>query len=436
MMRLLLLATAAACCGAPLFHQSRFLAGPQGAPEGWKSWAARAEIAPRTFVDSIHSRGEPGSLAISGASNAAAYGGWERWVGGVVPGTWYRLTAWYRSQGVGYEPLQVLARLDWRRADGRRAGQPDYAWRTEPYGEWRRVTLEAPAPEQASAVVIQLYLGNAPQGTVWWDDIALEAIAAPGPRPVVVAALNYRPTGSKSPTENVARFLEAAERATPEPIDLLLLPEGITLVGTGKSYSEVAETIPGPTTTQLGEYARRRKAWVAAGIYEREGVAIYNTAVLVDREGRVAGKYRKVYLPREEIEGGLTPGNDYPVFQTDFGRVGIMICWDLQYADPARNLALGGAEIVLLPIWGGNEALPKARAIENQIFLAASGYDHPTYILDPEGNTLASAERGRAAIARLDLNRRYVDKWLGWMRGRFMKELRLDLPVRRPGFEP
>jgi predicted amidohydrolase len=144
------------------------------------------------------------------------------------------------------------------------------------------------------------------------------------------------------------------------------------------------------------------------------------------------GKYRKVYLPREEIEGGLTPGNDYPVFQTDFGKVGMMICWDVQYADPARNLALRGAELIFLPIWGGNETLGKARAIENQVFLVSSGYDYPTYVMDPSGEILSQAkENGKIATATIDLNRRYLDPWLGDMRDRFQKEVRLDVKVSR-----
>ena len=149
---------------------------------------------------------------------------------------------------------------------------------------------------------------------------------------------------------------------------------------------------------------------------------------LIDRKGNVAGKYRKVYLPREELEVGLTPGSDFPVFKTDFGKVGLMICWDVQYTDPARALALGGAELILLPIWGGDKVIGKARAMENHVYLAASGYDYPTYIMDPNGEILAEARnRGDVAHATVDLNRRYVDSWLGDMRGRFMKEVRLDL---------
>jgi predicted amidohydrolase len=392
---------------------------------GWSRWAAREEIAPRTFVSA-------GALAISGNSNAAAYGGWRKRLEGVEPGKWYRLTAHYRATAVPNEQLQVLARVDWLGGNARRTGQPDYAYRVEPAGgEWKRITLDAPAPQGAVALNVELYLQNAPLGTVWWDNLSFEAIYTPGPRRVTVAAVNLRPRSTASAEASVAKFVDMVQSKISVGTDVILLPEGITVVGNGKKYVDVAETIPGPTTTKLGELAKAKKAYVVAGIIEREGIALYNTAVLIDRAGAVAGKYRKVYLPREEIEGGLTPGSDYPTFATDFGRVGVMICWDLQYADPARALALRGAELLLVPIWGGNEALGKARAIENRVFIATSGYDYPTYVMDPDGEILAIArEDGSAAVAAVDLNKRYADKWLGDMRGRFMKELRTDVKVQ------
>ncbi len=250
---------------------------------------------------------------------------------------------------------------------------------------------------------------------------------------MTVVSVNLRPANSGSAAESVGQFVAAADRLAPAATDVILLPEGITVVGTRKTYVEVAESIPGETTARLGELARKRHAYVAAGIYEREGAAVYNTAVLIDRAGNVAGKYRKVYLPREEVEAGLTPGFDYPVFRTDFGTVGLMICYDVFFADPARALTSRGAEMVLMPIWGGDETLAKARAIENKVFLVASGYDHPTYIMDPDGERLSvAAQRGTAAVATIDLNRRYLDPWLGEMRGRRLKELRLDVPNSQP----
>ncbi len=139
-----------------------------------------------------------------------------------------------------------------------------------------------------------------------------------------------------------------------------------------------------------------------------------------------------MYIPREEIEVAITPGTDYPVFDTDFGRIGMMICWDVQYPEPARALGLRGAEIILLPIWDGNETLTAARAIENQVFLVTSSYGAPTQILDPNGKQIALApEIGTAAIATIDLNKRYLDPWLGDMRARTIKEYRGDVPILR-----
>lgn len=323
------------------------------------------------------------------------------------------------------ESWQVVARLDWKNGSGGRATEPDYVYQSKREGEWTRVSLDVQSPAKAAAVVLQLYLSNAPQGTVWWDDIAFRQIPDPGARKVTITSVNLRPSGAP---DNVGQFLAAAEATAPAKSDVVLLPEGITVVGTGKKYSDVAESVPGPTTARLGQFARKRRTYIAAGIFEREGAAIYNTAVLIDRDGNLVGKYRKVYLPREEVEGGLTPGSDYPVFRTDFGTVGLMICYDVFYADPARALALKGAEVILMPIWGGDETLAKARAIENKVFLIASGYDHPTYVMDPNGDRLSEApQRGTSAVATVDLNRRYRDAYLGDMRGRRAKELRVDV---------
>lgn len=421
---------AALSAGSLPIHETGFTAGPNGTPPGWTVWSPRAEIAPRTFLDPVRYRSRPASLAVSGNGNAAAYGGWERAVPGIGGGEWFRFTAYYRSTGIAHESLQILSRIDWRTATGTRAGEPDFPYKTVRDGDWTRVTAELQAPARAGSAVLQLYLLNAPQGTVWWDDISFERIPAAPARPVTIATINLRPQGTGSAEASVTEFLKAIERTVPAKTDVILLPEGITVVGTGKKYVDVAESVPGPTTERLAKVARQRSTYIIAGIYEREGHTVYNTAVLLDRQGRLAGKYRKVYLPMGEVEGGITAGNEYPVFETDFGMIGLMICYDVFFPDPARALARQGAEILFLPIWGGDETLAKARSIDNMAFLVASGYDHPTYIQDREGVRVASApDNGTAAVATIDLARKYTRGNLGDMRARRTKEQRVDVRV-------
>ena len=99
-----------------------------------------------------------------------------------------------------------------------------------------------------------------------------------------------------------------------------------------------------------------------------------NVAVLYNRQGKIHGIYEKVQLPDAETEQGAVPGNSLPVFETDFGKIGIQICWDSSFPEISRILALNGAEILFCPVWGyiqGTdewEFIPRCRAIDNRRF--------------------------------------------------------------------
>jgi len=429
---------AAAAASGPLnVRLSGFKPAEGGLPAGWKTWAPRVDLMPRTFIDTVQFRGGPGSLAVSGNSNPAELGGWEYLVQGVRPGASYHFVAWYKAQGLTYEPVQAFAKLNWIGPDEKRVGPPDFPVAVSPEGGWTRLTLDATAPEKASAVKLQLLLANAPQATVWWDDISFEEIPAPPARPVTIATIRFEPKGAGSAAEAVRRCIEVVDKTVNGKTDVIVLGETITWAGTRGPYGEVAEPVPGPTTARLAEVARARKSYIVTSLVEREGTTFYNTAVLIDREGRLVGKYRKVNLPWDEFEGGITPGSEYPVFQTDFGKVGMMICWDSEFPEPARALALQGAQVILMPIWDWDERLALARAVENQVFLVTSSYGDPSVIVDPNGEQIASAkEEGTAAIATIDLSRRYKSHLvnLGVLRERIVRELQAGIPVKRPGF--
>jgi predicted amidohydrolase len=399
---------------------------------GWEGWSPREDIQPRFGMVEKGGRGGESALRIESKS-ASNFGAWKKRFAGVMAGKDYRLEAWYKTEGVEHEARTVAPRLEWMDENGRSLRPPEYAVAVEEKKGWKRVEIVSPAPEKAAAAEVQLGFGFA-KGAVMWDDVLFgEEDSAPN-RIVKVATVFHRPRNTKSAMESVEEFC----RVTKESVskngavrpDIICLPEGITVVGTGKSYYDVGETLPGPTSERLGRLAKELNSYVVAGIYEREGKVLYNTALLIGRDGKLVGKYRKTHLPREEWEAGITPGDEYPVFETDFGKVGLIICWDVQFPEPSRAMARKGAEVLLLPIWGGNETLAKARAIENHVFLVSSSYDMKTFVVDPEGKVLAEATKEEpVAFAEMHLDRKIFQYWLGDMKARTWRERRPDIAI-------
>ena len=162
---------------------------------------------------------------------------------------------------------------------------------------------------------------------------------------------------------------------------------------------------------RLGTLAKKHDLYLVAGLIERDAHLIYNVAVLIGPDGKVAGKYRKVTLPRSETEAGVTPGQDYPVFETRFGRVGMMVCYDGFFPEVARALSDRGAEVIAWPVWGCNPLLAAARACENHIYLISSTYTDASEqwtlsaIYGQDGRPLEQAKQwGTVAIAEVDLD--------------------------------
>ena len=398
----------------------------------WKTWSPRKEIAPH--YELVEKDGRSGDSALKLRTDASSdFGGWKRQYNDVSPGKRYRFEAWYKTDGVQHEQRSVAPRLEWQDAKGKALRPAEFAVAVEEKAGWKRVEITSPAPEKAAAAEIQLGFGFVEKGSILWDDISFAVDQSPRDRVVKVATIFHRPRGTKSPNESVEEFCRVAQQAvlkeTARP-DIICMPEGITVVGTGKSYYDVGESLPGPTSERLGKLAKELNSYIVAGIYEKEGEVLYNTAILIGRDGKMVGKYRKTHLPREEWEAGITPGDEYPVFDTDFGKVGLIICWDVQFPEPSRAMARKGAEVLLLPIWGGNETLAKARAIENHVFLVSSSYDMKTFVVDPEGKVLAEATKDQpVAMAEMHLDKEIFQYWLGDMKARTWRERRPDLAI-------
>lgn len=392
---------------------------------GWRFESQRPDIAPRWWTDSeVLHEGRP-TLALAGDAKAFADGRWTRTTA-VEPESHYRFRAHFRSRGVEEPGRSVLARVIWQDAAGNSIGYPEFpeTRRADASAEWSVIEQTYRSPPGAAAARLELVYRWDADGAVHFGSAGLTRVAAPAPRKVRLATVHYRPTRERSATENLEHFARLIGEAAESGADVVCLPEALTLPGSDRSYVEASEPIPGPTTQFLSAVARKHGVYIVAGILERDGAVVYNTAVLLGRDGELVGTYRKVSLPREEIDGGITPGDAFPTFDTDFGRIGIMICWDVSFPEPARALALAGAEVIFMPIWGGNTLLARARAVENQVYLVTSSYDMETGVFDQEGALLAEAsDREPVVVVEVDLARRKHWPWLGDFRSRIPREM-------------
>ena len=411
--------------------------------DGWKFESQRSEVAPAYAVDKkITFEGKP-TLALKGGGKDFAAGYWYKAVS-AEPGTFYKFQTHYKSSGVAEPQRSILARVIWHDEAGKMKGFREYpaTLREQTKDGWQIIEQSYQAPEGTRNARLELHYRWDGDGTVHFGGTSFEKTSAPEKRMVRLAAVHHRPRNSQSSADNLKAFATLVDQAGAQKADIVCLPEGVTIVGTTHDYISASEPIPGPTTKYLGEVARRNNLYIVAGILEKEGPVVYNTAVLIDRKGNVAGKYRKTSLPREEIDGGVTPGNSFPVFDTDFGRIGIMICWDVTFPEPARALAQQGAEVIFLPIWGGDLTLAKARAIENQVYVVSSTYDMITGVFDLEGKVIAEASKDKeVVIADVDLNEQKLWPWLGDFKNRIPRErpsrkaiqsAQIEGPVLRP----
>jgi len=178
--------------------------------------------------------------------------------------------------------------------------------------------------------------------------------------------------------KNLEMMLHHIQKASQQNCQLILFPElVITGYFTRKKTKELAEDINGESISQLKDWAREYKLMVIAGFPEQVQEEVFNSAVIIDQNGEVLGTYQKVHLWDEE-EKYFSAGQEFPVWKTAFGTMGVMICYDTEFPETARILADKGAELILAPTANMTplEHLQKtyiqSRAAENQVFVATT----------------------------------------------------------------
>jgi predicted amidohydrolase len=237
------------------------------------------------------------------------------------------------------------------------------------------------------------------------------------PRKVVIATVVARFAGSIDDRLALAsRLVDASAldvslKYPGKTLDLLVLPEFAFCREQGATAEEQAVTLEGDLLASLASYARRASTWLVVPMTLREEnpkVRISNAAVLLNRNGRVSGIFRKVHPVADSrgiFEGGVTPGTSYPVFDCDFGRLGILICWDMVYEEGWDALAAGGAEIVALPSASPQTLRPMAQALRHHYYVVSSTPVNNASIFDPIGRTVAQVNRAPGTLVhQIDLS--------------------------------
>lgn len=211
------------------------------------------------------------------------------------------------------------------------------------------------------------------------------------------------------PAATFARGLALIDAAGALHADLLCLPETFAAAGLPSGrIAEIAQPIDGPSFAALSERARANNLNLVAGAFLKRAGRIENVAVLFGRDGGLIGTYAKRHPTEGEIEGGVTPGSSVGVFETDIGRIGLAICFDLNWRELWAVMKAEGADIVAwISAYEGGFPL-QAYACLHDFVVVSAVQSYTGKIIDRSGRVLTATSRwGRLASANLDLDQRW-----------------------------
>lgn len=401
----------------------------------WHTGGPVKSMEPKTMPDmKVHFSG---SCSLKMESNNPACHGVAVQKVNITGGKTYRASARFLAENVGSIDKSVLFRIKWFSNSGP-TGYDYISGLEGDDGGWLLASGMVKAPEGSTSAEIALEFRWS-MGSIRWDDISLTECAEAAARKIKVGSIHYRPEGP-AVADNVSAMARLLDQAGRAGCDIVCLPEGWPTCNTGTGMTKVeANTLGGSASAMMAAKARQYGMYIVSGLYDWRGDTLYNIAALYDRQGKIQGIYKKVQLPDSEAEVGAVPGNSLPVFTTDFGTIGILICWDIISPEIARILALKGAELILCPIWGDVrtadswKVTARSRAMDNGIYFVTSIYDGHSLIVDPAGEVMKeTGTQGTLLTADIDLGFNPPWSWIGnagrgtW-RGVWRKDRRSDL---------
>ena len=227
-------------------------------------------------------------------------------------------------------------------------------------------------------------------------------------REIRVATVSHRPSHGVNGPDGTEKLLARAalqiERAARHGADLVAFPECYPQLAVG-DIAHFAEPTEGGTIDRIRELAKTHSSYVVWPRTEYDPArGLRNTSILVDRSGAIVGRYDKMFPTVGEIEKGIVPGTAAPVFETDFGRVGLIICFDLNFREVHDELAKGKPDLVVFSSMyrGGLQA--QALAYELGAFVLTSISSELGQIIDRCGRVLKESTYETLAVAPINTN--------------------------------
>jgi len=212
-------------------------------------------------------------------------------------------------------------------------------------------------------------------------------------RPVRVVSLSFH-------DKSVAEIAHVVDREGAKGVDLIILPE------TWCGQKESPEALGGPVVTTMAALAKRHDTYLVCPIDRRDGERRLNTAVLIDRGGRISGVYDKVYpyWSEFELKPSVEPGHEVRVFQTDFGKLGLAICFDVNFPEVWQRLADQGAELVVWPSAYSAGTSLQAHALNHHFYIVTSTLTRDCLVYDITGEELLYEKSDDVNVSRITLD--------------------------------
>ncbi len=273
-----------------------------------------------------------------------------------------------------------------------------------------------------------------------------------------VAVALIQMSAGEDPKANLAKAAARIEAAAKKGAEIVCLQELFRSRYFPQSEDtekfKLAEPIPGPTTETLSRLARTKKVVIITSVFEKRSAGIYhNTAVIIDADGSILGKYRKMHIPDDPCyyeKFYFTPGDlGFPSFRTRYAKVGVLVCWDQWFPEAARLTSLAGAEILFYPTaigWlpteprsvtraqrSAWELIQRGHAVANGVFVAVANrvgregklkFWGSSFVADPFGEIVARAGLEKEEILVAWCNLRKIDETRqNWP---FLRDRRID----------